>query len=207
MMDSYKHLDEQDLYSLLLQHQRNLAHLEQIAAKYGSVGIPLVIHNQIRDENEKIDGINAELSSRVKSSSTPEVLTLPALDVRVTVNAGFTTSIYGKLIFLLAISVQNHSPVAVCLRGGIFIETRSNGIVVPNGDFLTNEYQRLREIQPGQSFTLNIDPEEIRTHKSLGLVCAATRDDLGRVYRSDEAEFAVALQILFEQYVPNNNQH
>lgn len=53
MMDSYKYLDEQDLRSLLQQHRRNLAHLEQMASKYGSVDIPLVIHNQIRDENEK----------------------------------------------------------------------------------------------------------------------------------------------------------
>jgi hypothetical protein len=134
----------------------------------------------------------------VPSSGT---LTAPTPDVRVTVAAGFRQGIGGELTFLLAISVQNHSPVPVYISGGIYIESRTGGIVVPNGDFLTNEYQRFREISPGRSYTLNVDPLEIKKHISQGLVCAAAKDDIGRVYRSGEVEFSTAMTIMFEHYL------
>lgn len=134
----------------------------------------------------------------VPSSGT---LTAPTPDVRVTVAAGFRQAVSGELTFLIAISVQNHSPVTVYLSGGIFIESKTGGIVVPNGDFLTNEYQRFREIAPGRSYTLNVDPAEIRKHISEGLVCAAAKDDIGRVYRSTEDEFSTAMKIMFEYYL------
>ena len=132
------------------------------------------------------------------------IVTAPTPDVRVTVNAGFTQSSNGGTRYLLAICVQNHSPGIVYLSGGIFIETQSGGIVVPNGDFTTGEYQRFREISPGRSYTLNVDPREIRKHRSEGLVCAAAKDDVGRVYRSSEAELSRAIKILFEYYLKDD---
>jgi len=184
------------------------AKLQEIRTKFYQDGLVATysdVANLREQANLHLTNIITQLLSKdravptyVPSSGT---LTAPVPDVRVRVAAGFRQGIYGKLTYLLAISVQNHSPVSVFLSGGVFIETRSGGIVVPNGDFLTNEYQRFREISPGRSYTLNVDPTEIRRHRSEGLVCAAAKDDIGRVYRSDANEFSTAMTILFEHYL------
>jgi hypothetical protein len=155
-----------------------------------------------------LDGRRSTLKSKLEQYVMEErgvplsgTLTAPTPDVRIEVNAGFTQSAYGGTRYLLAICVQNHSPVSVYLSGGIFIETQSGGIVVPNGDFITGEYQRFREISPGRSYTLNVDPMEIRKYRSQGLLCAAAKDDVGRVYRSSEAELTRAIRILFGYYL------
>lgn len=141
-------------------------------------------------------------TSTPRETSTTQVLTAPIPDIRISVAPGFVTTAFGQALATFAITVQNHSPVIVALSGGIFIETRSGGIVVPNGDFITQEYQRFRELQPNRSFRLNVDPAEIKRQSYLGLICAATRDDVGRIYRSDVDEFTQAISNLFRHYMP-----
>lgn len=186
--------------------------LQEIRAKFQQEGL-LSTYSDTANLREQVNlhltNIITQLLSKdrgvptyVPSSGT---LTAPTPGVRITVNAGFRQSSYEELKFLLAITVQNHSPVIVYIRSGIYIETRSGGIVVPNGDFISNEYQRFREIPPGRSYTLNVDPTEIRRHMSEGLVCAAAKDDVGRVYRSSEAEFAIAMKVLFDNYLKDES--
>jgi hypothetical protein len=189
------------------------ANLQEIKAKFQQEGLLATyfdIPNLREQVNLHLTNIITQLLSKdrliptyVPSSGT---LTAPTPDVRVTVNAGFRQSTNGEITtYLLAISVQNYSPVIVYISGGIFIETRSGGIVLPNGDYLTKEYQMFREIAPGRSYTLNVDPVEIRRHMSEGLVCAAAKDDIGRVYRSSEDEFSLAMKILFEYYLKDES--
>lgn len=184
------------------------ARLQEMRAKLYHEGL-LAMYSDVANLREQVNlhltniitqllATDRAVPTYVPSSGT---LTAPTPDVRVTVAAGFQQAVSGDLTYLLAISVQNHSPVPVYISGGIYIESRAGGIVVPNGDFLTNEYQRFREIPPGRSYTLNMDPTEIKRHISEGLVCAAAKDDIGRVYRSSEDEFSIAMKILFEHYL------
>ena len=64
MADSYQYLDDMTLNSLLDSHRRNLALLEEQAAKFGSLLAPLPLIRQISDERDEISRINQELRSR-----------------------------------------------------------------------------------------------------------------------------------------------
>lgn len=94
---------------------------------------------------------------------------------------------------VLSIGIQNHSPVSVFM-GNIFIETRTGEQVFVKDDVITGEWQRPRELRPGESFEFNINPAELMKFSGLGLICAAMRDAIGRVYRSTEAELRNALR-------------
>lgn len=184
------------------------AKLREMREKFRQEGL-LATYSDVRNLREQVNlhltNVITQLVSKDRGIATfapvSGTLTAPTPDVRVTVNAGFNLSLGGEPIYMLNIAVQNHSPVPVYFSGGVYIESRSGGILVPNGDFISNEYQRFRELPPGRSFSLNVDPEEIREHRSKGLVCAAARDDIGRVYRSDQSEFATAMKMLFEYYL------
>lgn len=68
-MGSYKELDDGVLISLLTTHRRNIAHLEQQAAGFGSLHVPLHIQNQLHDEHAAIVSINRELQQRGRISA------------------------------------------------------------------------------------------------------------------------------------------
>jgi hypothetical protein len=147
------------------------AKLQEIRSKFQQEGL-LSTFSDIASLREQVNlhltNIITQLLSKDQGISTyvpsSGTLTAPTPDVRVRANAGFRLFPGVDPTYLLAVSVQNHSPGMVYISGGIFIETRSGGIVVPNGDFLTGESQGFRELAPGRSYTLNIDPNEIRKH-------------------------------------------
>jgi hypothetical protein len=129
------------------------------------------------------------VSALIPSSGT---LTAPTPDVRVTVRGAVALPITGKIV-ALSIGIQNHSPVSV-FTGNIFIETRTGEQVFFKEDLFTGQWQKPRELRPGESFEFNIDPAELMKFSGLGLVCAAMRDAIGRVYRSTETELQNALR-------------
>jgi hypothetical protein len=131
-----------------------------------------------------------DVSALVPSSGT---LTAPTPDVRVTVRGAVALHpITGKVV-ALSIGIQNHSPVSV-FTGNIFIETRTGEQVMFKDDVITGEGQKPRELRPGESYEFYIDPAKLMRFSGLGLVCAAMRDAIGRVYRSTESELQNALR-------------
>ncbi len=68
MATSLSYLDDENLLSLLATHKRNLALLEEQAAKLGSVNTPISTVNQIRETLEAIEAIHREMSLRQKPS-------------------------------------------------------------------------------------------------------------------------------------------
>jgi hypothetical protein len=130
------------------------------------------------------------VSALIPSSGT---LTAPTPDVRVIVRGAVALHpITGKIV-ALSIGIQNHSPVSV-FTGNIFIETRTGEQVFFKEDVITGEWQKPRELRPGESFEFNIEPAKLMEFSGLGLVCAAMRDAIGRVYRSTESELRNALR-------------
>lgn len=128
------------------------------------------------------------------------LLTAPTPDVRVTANSGYALPPGGEPVYLLSIQVQNYSPVVVHINS-IYIAAKNNSMLIPDTDFRTGEFQRPRDLQPGKSFSLTVDPAHIREYLPKGLICAAAQDQIGRVYRSSEEEFARAVNLLFDYYL------
>lgn len=133
-------------------------------------------------------------------SSDERLLTAPTPDVRVTANSGYAMPMGEGPVFLLSVEVQNYSPAIVYINN-IYIEAKHNSILAPEFDFRTGEYQRPRELHPGKSIRLSIDPKLIQKHLSKGLICAAAKDEIGRIYRSSKDEFSQAIHLLFDYYL------
>lgn len=137
-----------------------------------------------------------------EESSVAQTLTAPVPDVRVTVNAGYQESDVRPITFALFIEVQNHSPIPIYINA-VYLQTRDPAnIIVPNGDYVSGEYLRALELQPGRSFSLSVDPNAIEEYwRDDRLLCVVAKDGIGRLYRSSESELERALQILFIQYL------
>lgn len=156
--------------------------------------------------NLHLTNVVAELLERdtglVSPSANQSILTAPKPDVRVRVDAGFLQSEIRPMLPLLMISVQNHSPVSVYIAS-VYLEAKNNALIVPNGDYLSGQYWEPRELLPGQSLKITVAPTEIEKQRNDGkIICAAATDQIGRVYRSSEAETVTALDNLFDYYVP-----
>lgn len=114
-------------------------------------------------------------------------ITLQKPDVRVKVSGGFATT-YNGVEDVLIIEVQNHSPMTVFL-GNVVLRLKSGNVLFPAADALTKEYQRRRELQPGQKFSFNILPQLIVEHTLVeDIICASVSDDIERTYESKHGE-------------------
>jgi hypothetical protein len=123
-------------------------------------------------------------------------MTAPTPDVRLTVRAGVAVLPLRGTVYPLIVTVQNHSPISVFL-GSPFFEMRTGETLIIPRDFITEEWLPHRELRSGQSFALHVNPEDIKQYDlTKGLVCAAVRDDIDRVYRSSEAELRNAIKQL-----------
>jgi len=183
--------------------------LQELRQKYQQEGL-LATYTEVAQLRESVNlhltNVVTQLLAQDRNAATyvpaSGTLTAPTPDVRLTVNAGFAQR-PGEAVkesdFLLAIKVSNYSPVVVHINS-VYIEAKNHALFAPEFDYRTQEYQRPRELQPGRSLTLTIDPAIIKEHMSE-LVCAAAQDDIGRVYRSSESELTSALDRLFNYYL------
>lgn len=190
-----------DLHQLSeLQKIRDRFQSEGLLATYSDIsGLCIQVNLHLTSVITQLLAKDIGATQVIPSSGT---LTAPTPDVRVTVDAGISQSAMHPSIFALFIKVRNYSPVPVFINNVYFESKTPVGIVVPNGDYISGEYQRPRELQPGRAFMLAVDPEQIEQYwTGSQLLCAAATDEIGRVYRSTESELLRALQILFVTYL------
>ena len=125
--------------------------------------------------------------------------TLPMPDVRVKVNGGFVKMPLGEVEDILIIEVQNHSPMTVFL-GNVQIKLKDKQILFPPTDAITREYQKRRELRPGERFSFNISPKVITEQVGVeDVVCAMVSDDIERTYESDPESFQFLLKSMVER--------
>lgn len=107
-------------------------------------------------------------------------------DVRVKVNLGLGSRYDGVPQRFLSIKVENHSPLALFM-GNIELRLKDGRLAYVPKDSVTGEYQKRRELDPGESFTLNIATDVVaKKLNPKDLVCAVVTDDINRVYESDK---------------------
>lgn len=112
-------------------------------------------------------------------------------DIRIILSIGMIKFL-DKVKEFIAVTVQNHSNIDVFL-GNIFIQSKMGTKLVPLKDFITDEFQTKRKLQPGQNFNFNIDPlsikEKTKDRKFENWKNVAITDDLDRIYESSEDSF------------------
>lgn len=127
---------------------------------------------------------------------------LPKPDIRVKVNGGFVSMPIGEIKDVLIIEVQNHSPMTIFL-GNVQIKIKGNKILFPQSDAITGEYQKRRELRPGEKFSFNILPETIMSKVSIDeIVSAVVSDDIERTYESDQE----SIQSLLNSMIKRRNK-
>ncbi len=139
--------------------------------------------------------LQADRSQPSPEPSGANVLTASTPDVRVRVAAA-TVAPGPDAVEVLAITVQNHSPLVVYVASVVLILAGQRKLWAPR-DFVTSECQRRRVLQPGESMTFMMSPDEVAKHsKAAPVEYAAAVDDIGREFRSSSAELAQALKDL-----------
>ncbi len=125
--------------------------------------------------------------------------TLPKPDIRVKVNGGFVKMPIGEVEDVLIIEVQNHSPMTVFL-GNVQIKLKGNRILFPPSDAITKEYQKRRELRPGERFSFNILPGTIVDKVPIDdVICAVVSDDIERTYESEQGSIQSLLTSMIER--------
>jgi hypothetical protein len=131
--------------------------------------------------------------------------TLPKPDVRVEVKGGFVAMPLGEVKDILIVEVQNHSPMTVFL-GNVQIKLKDNRTLFPSADAITNEYQKRRELRPGERFSFNILPSTILDRVAVeDVVCAIVSDDIDRTYESDQNSIRSILNNFNESMTKKSN--
>ncbi|MDI6789537.1 MAG: hypothetical protein QME44_02465 [Thermodesulfobacteriota bacterium] len=125
--------------------------------------------------------------------------TLPKPDVRVKVKGGLAMMPFGEAEDILIIEVQNHSPTTVFL-GNVQIRLQDKRNLFPPTDAITREYQKRRELRPGEKFSFNISPSVVTERVQVEeVVCAVVSDDIERTYESDPEELQSLLKGIVER--------
>lgn len=120
-------------------------------------------------------------------------------DIRVKTMGGFVPTVDG-VKDIISIEVQNHSPMTVFM-GMVNIQLKTKGKLFFPRDLVTGEFQRRRELRPGEKFSVNLLPEIIFDKVELDeLSHASLSDDIDRIYESDSDSFRELLKPLWEKY-------
>ena len=119
--------------------------------------------------------------------------TAPIPDIRVTVSAALLNP--GPSMFAgIVVEVQNHSPNDFFFSSLLFQRSDGSQLFVQQ-DFATGEYLTPRKIEPGNSFTFVVNPQDFYTalagHEPTTVVA---KDKIDRRFRSREGELAAALR-------------
>jgi hypothetical protein len=178
--------------------------LQKLKQTFYGMGL-LSQYSTIPELREKVQlnltSVVAERLSQDRGATTstpiPDTLTAPKPDVRIKVRHVIISLASGRHISVLQIEAQNHSPVVVYLSM-IQLRLKSGDSLVMPRDEVTGEWQKRRELHPGQSFSFHIKPEHLKEYYP-NLVCATASDAVNRAYLSDEQEFASAIDSLMKR--------
>jgi hypothetical protein len=136
-----------------------------------------------------------KIGFRILAQPSP---TLPKPDVCIKANLLFSGPQGAAPRRFLSIKVENHSPLSLFM-GNVVLKLKDGRLLTLLQDSVTGEPQQRRKLDPGESFSFNIAPEVIAGKVNpKDLACASVKDDIDRVYESDESMFQFVVDALFD---------
>lgn len=180
----------------------NLQNVKKSFQEKGLLGSYSDIENLKQQFQLHLTKVISEFLSKDKSDisqfQNQQPATLPKPDVRVKVSGGFAATING-IEDILIIEVQNHSPMTVFL-GNVVLRLKTKNVLLPKHDAITNDYQKRRELKPGQKFSFNMSPQLIAESTSIkDIICASVSDDIERTYESKPNEIPELLENMLKR--------
>lgn len=178
-----------------------LKSLKEIKQSFQNEGL-LSSYNDIQNLKEQVqlhltkviaDFLSMDRSDVSKIGGS-QVISLPKPDIRVKINGGFVQAGYGKPKDIIIVEVQNHSPMTVFL-GNISIQLKDGRHLLVPRDAVTSEYQRRRELRPGEKFSFNFDPKIIIEEVDIdNIAFVKVSDDIDRTYESNPEDIQLLLR-------------
>ncbi len=140
----------------------------------------------------------------ITSKSTDSNLPKPKLNVFL--QLGFVSDVLTGLQDIISLTVQNTSRQVVYLRN-VYLKLKDERILVPRRDAVTMAYQQKRILHSGESFSFNIDPEQIFAKiNPKSLIGAGVKDDIDRTYETNPEHFAKAIKTAYLMYKKNKKK-
>lgn len=128
------------------------------------------------------DSVSVQVPTAIKIRN---VLTAPTPDIRVVVMCALVSNSSITSQAALSVSIQNHSPMSVFIKG-VFFETQGDKAVYVRRDIMGQSLVEKRELRSGESIPFVIDPKDYRQFVDLGIINVVVRDDIDREYRGEE---------------------
>lgn len=129
----------------------------------------------------------------------PDSTSLHKPDIRVMTSPAFVSTPAGAKD-VITVEVQNHSPMVV-FTGMINIQLKNEHRLVIVSDPVTGEYQKRRELRPGEKFTMHFYPEAIFDKVTPDEIShVVITDDIDRVYKSDPKTFQRIINDFWKKY-------
>jgi len=133
---------------------------------------------------------------RRESGSSVEILTASRPDIRVLSAISVVMYGQGEPVAMIAITVQNHAPLAVFLMG-VQIELEDGQHLFVQFDSATRQPNGRRRLESGDSFDFHVHMDDVRRAvEPESLRRVVVRDAVGRIYHSDEENFKQQIRIL-----------
>lgn len=140
---------------------------------------------------KQLENIDFQILARAAPS-------LPNPDVRVKTNLRLVSAAEGVFRKHLSIKVENHSPLSLFM-GNVELRLKDGQLLYVPRDSVTGEPQQRRKLDPAESFSFNIALGAIASKVNpRDLACASVKDDIDRVYESDESMFQFVVDALFD---------
>lgn len=189
-----EHIDQYEKMSEFKKEIRN----EGLLGKYSD------IHNLKEQVLLHLTKILVDLLSKdrpgIGQLGKPIVPSLEKPDIRVKTKPGVISSPGEGRQDVITIEVQNHSPMVV-FTGMFEIELKNQYSLIIPFDPVTGDYQRRRELRPGESFSFHVLPgqlfDKVRPDEVLKVV---VKDDIERTYESDPENLQWVLNELWKKY-------
>jgi hypothetical protein len=157
-------------------------------------------------ETKVILHLTRVISEMLQEKAGATISTAPIPDVRIEINKVNPIRTdpvtqrghWGKAY--LGIQVQNHSPATVYINSVCFETQEPGGRLFPNGDAITGDYQRQRELPPGKSFSIHVELEEALKGKGIDYITnVVATDGVGREYKYNETRLYSIMKTVLEE--------
>jgi hypothetical protein len=121
-------------------------------------------------------------------------LTAPKPDIRLRIRAVLVGPRAGQMGAFVSVDVQNHSPMTFYFQSLSFAVSDGSGLMVTK-DAYTGDLAMARPIQPGDSLTILVDPQDLSKHLGPGvtLTNVSVTDKIGRLFLGDVFELRDAV--------------
>ncbi len=151
----------------------------------------IIINSLIKDK-----GMPIEVEHINKKTEKPEI--------KIFARASLANHPFRGMLYAINLTAQNHSTQKVYINSFIVKLKNHMQIIFPS-DYITEKYQERRVLNPGESYSFNINPQDlIRENDIDDIDTAILIDDIDREYKMDSEQFHKVIRSSLDMHNDND---